>query len=184
MWWHTSWTISFISWFAALKSSGLVLFNKRDSVYKNRTGRRWGREKKEEESFVKPQSLNDFDRRFILKRCYGSKAFGKWQRLSILRKHTKHLFLMVAYLWLLLILKDGTWCFGWRWWRRAVIGKNRILLDNSCKSGRAHSSLLLYQLPSDIYYIHFIYVHCIHACVQTLRPLWHKEKENRQWIWH
>lgn len=103
----------------------------------------------------------------------------KRPRLSILRQHTKQLFLMVAYLWLFLILKDGTWCFGWRWWRRAVIGKNRILIDNSCKSRRSHRSLLLYQLPSDIYYIHFIYVHCIHACEQMLRPLWHKEKENR-----
>lgn len=38
----TSWTISFMSLFAALKSSGWVLFNKRDSVYKNRIGHKWG----------------------------------------------------------------------------------------------------------------------------------------------
>lgn len=39
----TSWTISFMSLFAALRSSGWVLFNKRDSVYKNRIGHKWGR---------------------------------------------------------------------------------------------------------------------------------------------
>lgn len=48
-----------MSLFAALKSSGWVLFNKRDSVYKNRIGHKkkggmvWGEEEEEEEeSFV------------------------------------------------------------------------------------------------------------------------------------
>lgn len=42
-----------MSLFAALKSSGWVLFNKRDSVYKNRIGHERGDEGVgEEESFV------------------------------------------------------------------------------------------------------------------------------------
>lgn len=85
----------------------------------------------------------------------------------------KYFFLIFAYLGLLLILKDGTWCFGWWRWR-AVIGKNRILHNNSCKIRRAHITLLLYQLP--IYYIQYIYLHRICACAQLLHQLKTKQK--------
>lgn len=47
--------------------------NETVSIKRYRT--KLGEEKKEEERFVKHQSLNDFDRRLILKRYYGSMTF-------------------------------------------------------------------------------------------------------------
>lgn len=184
MWWHTSWTISFIRLFAALKSSGLVLFNKRDSVYTNRTGQSWERKRKRKKSFVEHQSLNDFDRGLILKKCYGSRTvsmnqtkgwyhvFPFWKNIQNTSSLSLHTLDFSSSSKMALDALGGGGGGG------LSLGRT-----GSCKTipTRAEGNMLAFYYTSFhlIDYIHFIYLHCIHACVQMLRQLWHNTKENR-----
>lgn len=152
--WHTSWTISFMSLFAALKSSGWVLFSKRDNIYKNRIGQKWERKGKRKrlcKPLAPPMVFTGITsnrlagyRTFLWIQC--DAAAGSFLRESF-SKHSVPL--GCPYLGLLLILKDGLGS-KWRGWQGLVIRKNWVQLDNAWKRTRTAINLSF----------HFLYQHC------------------------
>lgn len=128
---HTSCTISLMSLFAALRSSGWVLFKSRDSIYKGRKGR--GRKRgdnKRREVKEGEQAVREYMK--ITVEEWKDDINSKCPLMSSLLTKLKGLLHCHVYLGLLLILKDDALSSGRRGWE-GLIRKNRVVLHNAWK---------------------------------------------------